>query len=219
MSTRTPTWRVPLLLLALSAVPMLGGLARLLSLSSGVVTEANARFFAQPVATVMHVLVATAYCVLGAFQFSTGFRVRWPRWHRLAGRVAAVCGFTSALTGVWMAARPDIPADMQGPLLLATRLVVGVAMAAALVLWVRAILRRDVRSHEAWMIRAYALGQGAGMQAVLMLPSILMLGDVLGPTRDVFMAFAWALNALLAELVIRSTPASAVSRRPARVGG
>ena len=38
-------------------------------------------------------------------------------------------------------------------------------MAAAIVLGFTAIRRRDIAAHRAWMIRAYALGLGAGTQA------------------------------------------------------
>lgn len=66
------------------------------------------------------------------------------------------------------------------------------------------------------MIRAYALGQGAGMQAVLMLPATLMVGTVLGPTRDVCMALAWFINAAFAEWILRAR--SAPAPRPAPAG-
>jgi Predicted membrane protein (DUF2306) len=75
-----------------------------------------------------------------------------------------------------------------------------------------AIRRRDVPRHEAWMIRAYALGQGAGTQAGLMLPPTLIIGELAYLTRDVFMVLAWVINALVAEWIIRRTspPASQV---------
>lgn len=38
-------------------------------------------------------------------------------------------------------------------------------MAACLVLGFTAIRRRDIAAHRAWMIRAYAIGLGAGTQA------------------------------------------------------
>ena len=38
-------------------------------------------------------------------------------------------------------------------------------MGAFLVLGFTAIRRRDIPAHRAWMIRAYALGLGAGTQA------------------------------------------------------
>ena len=65
------------------------------------------------------------------------------------------------------------------------------------------VVRRDIAQHEAWMIRAYALGQGAGTQAVLFLPLMLVAGPVLGFTRDVLLSAAWALNIVTAEWIIR----------------
>lgn len=197
-------WRVPLLLVLLSLVPAFGGLARLASLASGVHSPDTARFFAAPAPVVVHVIAATLFSLAGAFQFSAGVRRRWPRWHARAGRVLAALGLVAGLTGFWMTARYAIPAPLQGPLLFATRLGVAPAMVLSIVLAVRAILRRDVPAHQAWMIRAYALGQGAGTQALLLLPPALISGEVTGTTRDVVMTLAWVINACVAEWIIRS---------------
>ena len=127
-------------------------------------TPDTARFAGAPIPVALHIVSAAPYCLLGAFQFSAGFRRRWPAWHRGAGRVVAGLGIVSALSGVWMAARyEESHAAMQGPLLLGVRVIVGLAMAAAIVLAVVAVLRRDFLVHELWMVRAYAMGQGAGL--------------------------------------------------------
>ena len=79
---------VPGSLLLLSAVPVLAGALRLTSLASGGdVTPDNVRFFALPLPVILHILGATTYLVLGAFQFVPSLRQRHPRYHRLAGRV------------------------------------------------------------------------------------------------------------------------------------
>jgi len=78
-------------------------------------------------------------------------------WHRRAGRVLTVAGLTVAGSALWMTllyAPPPGPGD----LLYVLRLVFGSAMAACLVLGFTAIRRRDIASHRAWMIRAYATG-------------------------------------------------------------
>lgn len=207
-------YKAPMLLAALSLVPILGGMARLHDMAGdGPVTAQNARFVAAPVPILIHILSATAYSLLGAFQFSRAMRLRWPAWHRLSGKILMVCGLLSALTGVWMTLTYAIPAPMQGPLLHGVRLAVGAGMTAALVLGWRSILRRDIAGHEAWMIRAYALGQGAGTQVVLMLPLILAQGEFLGLQRDIMMSAAWVLNIAIAERIVRgrrrSIPAKA----------
>lgn len=97
-------WRVPAGLLVLSAVPAIAGLVRLHELAVGAaITPDNARFFAAPLPVILHILTATLFCVLGAFQFVTGIRSRWPRWHRAAGRLLIPCGLIAALSGLWMA--------------------------------------------------------------------------------------------------------------------
>jgi len=205
-----------MLLVVLSLVPVLGGLARLHDLGGGgPITEDNARFVAAPAPILIHIFAATAYSLLGAFQFSRGLRIRWPAWHRIAGRILWVCGLLSALTGMWMTMAYAIPASLQGPLLYGVRLTVGIAMTAALALGLRSILRRNIAGHEAWMIRAYALGQGAGTQVLLMLPLILIMGDFPGLKRDIMMTAAWVLNAVIAEGIIRRRrPASSRGARP-----
>lgn len=196
-------WSVTIGLVILSVVPAIGGFARLHSLTQPI-TEQNARFVAAPLPVVLHVIAALTFSVLGAFQFAAAFRRRSPRWHRLAGRVVGASGLVAGVSGVWMTAATDIPTAMQGPLLLATRLVVGSAMSLFIVLAVRSILQRDVPSHEAWMTRAYALGQGAGTQVLLLgVPALFFGGDILGSTRDVLMLTSWVSNAMLAEWLIR----------------
>lgn len=196
-------WSGTIAMVALSLVPTIGGVARLNSLTAPI-NEQNARFVAAPLPVALHVIAAVIFSVLGAFQFAAAFRRRWPRWHRLAGRVVAVSGLVAGVSGVWMTETYAIPSPMQGPLLFTTRLVVGLAMSLFVVLAVRAILQRDVTSHEAWMTRAYALGQGAGTQVLLLgVPALLLGVEILGPTRDVLMLGAWVSNAVLAEWFIR----------------
>lgn len=198
-------FKVPALLVALSIVPTAGGIVRFMSMSGdAAVTPDNARFLQVPAPVIIHVLSATLYCLLGAFQFSPGFRVVWPGLHRRAGRLLALCGLLAGASGVWMTAFYPIPPSLQGPLLYGVRLVVGVAMSASIVIAWSSILRRDVARHEAFMIRAYALGQGAGTQVLVLGPWMMITGEAGGPTRDLLMTLAWAINITVAELLIRT---------------
>jgi len=194
---------VPLLLLLLSAIPMVGGVMRLKSLMPGAAVSAgDGRFLAAPFPILMHVVAATFYCLLGAFQFSRGFRKQWPQWHRLAGVFLSLCGWAVALTGIWMAWSYSIPTEMQGALTFTVRLVVGAVMAISIGMGWWSIRKRRIADHEAWMMRAYALGQGAGTQAILMLPWILLSGPVIGLRRDILMTAAWLINLLVAEWIL-----------------
>lgn len=210
-------WLLPTGLILLSLVPVLAGVLRLTELTTGAeVTPANARFFATPAPVVVHIVGASVYCLLGAFQFVPGIRRRHPRWHRYAGRVLVVCGLAAALSGMWMTLTYPLPAH-DGPLLNAFRLGFGTLMVISIVRAFLAIRRRDVATHRAWMMRGYAIGQGAGTQAV-----VIGLGSVvLGPpgllTYALLMGAAWAINLLVAEAVIRRRTARAPLRVPVEV--
>src|ERR1700761_6036599 len=78
---------LPVLLLTLSLIPTLGGVMRLISVAGDTaVTPDNARFLAAPGAVVIHASCASVYALVGAFQFSRGFRLRFAAWHRRAGK-------------------------------------------------------------------------------------------------------------------------------------
>jgi uncharacterized membrane protein len=199
---RKSDWLIPAGLIALAFIPVVAGIARLVMLGSGAPpTVETARFIAAPIPVVLHIISVTVYCVLGAFQFSPGVRRNHPRWHRLSGRTLVPFGLVAAVSGVWMAMTYAIvPADTAT--LHIFRLLAGGGMAVSLVLGFAAIRRGDVETHQAWMRRAYAIGQGAGTQAlVLMLPAIIS-GTIDDLTRTVMMGVAWLLNLTVAESLI-----------------
>jgi len=71
-----------------------------------------------------------------------------------------------------------------------------------LALGVSAVLRQDFPAHEAWMIRAYALGLGAGTQALTHLPWYLLPDSRGELARTLCMGAGWGLNLVLAEWLI-----------------
>ena len=199
-------WLVIGPLIALSALPVAGGAARLAQLTSGAeITPENARFFAAPLTVVLHIISVTLYCLLGAFQFAPGFRRRRPNWHRAAGRILVPSGLIAALSGLWMTQFYP-PVDGDGPILYGMRLLVGSAMVLSICLGLAAILRRDIPRHRAWMMRGYALGLGAGTQALTHLPWFLFPAIQGELTRALFMGAGWAINVVVAEWIIRGRP-------------
>lgn len=195
-------WLIPAGLLLLAFIPVAAGMFRLTQLGAGgPVTPDNVRFFSAPVPVVAHIIGVTLYAVLGAFQFAPGFRRRRPRWHRRMGRVLVVAGLVAALSGLWMAQfYAIIPADH--PLEHLFRMLAGSGMAASIVLGFLAIRRRDIGQHQDWMRRAYALGMGAGTQALTQLPWMLVLGVPDDLTRAWLMGLAWGINLGVAEWLI-----------------
>ena len=208
---RPSTWPIPLALVALSLVPVVAGALRVTDVAtSSTFMPEDAHHPSVPVALVVHIVSAVVYSLVGAFQFSAGLRRRRPRWHRAAGRVLVPMGLAVAGSALWMTL--GYPREVHtGPLLFWSRLVFGTGMILCLVLGLRAILRKDVPMHRAWMIRAYALGLGAGTQVVTIGLGQAVFGTSTAVT-DTVTAVGWAINLTLAELVIRMPRAN--SRAP-----
>ena len=202
-SSARAEWLVIALLIALSALPISFGAVRLAELAGGgEITPENARFFAAPVPVVLHILSASLFCILGAFQFAPGIRRRRPGWHRGAGRLLVPLGLVAALSGLWLTQFYP-PVDHDGPLLYVIRLVVGSAMVLFICLGLAAIRRRDIARHRAWMMRGYAIGLGAGTQALTHLPYFLFEGKQGELSRALAMGAGWAINLAVAEWIIR----------------
>ena len=200
---RTSDWLTPAALVTLSVVPVVAGAFRLVQLGAGAeITEENVRFFAAPIPVVIHIVSSVIFCLMGAFQFSDALRRRKPSWHRTAGRILLPCGIASALSGLWMTQfYPTLEFD-GGGFLYAIRLLAGSAMAVFLVLGLIAVYRRDVPSHQAWMMRGYALGLAAGTQVLTHLPWFVFPSIHGELARTLSMAAGWVINLVVAEWVI-----------------
>lgn len=222
MTSLTPTWRqwlAPAGLIVLALVPVIAGGMRLTELTTGAeVTAANERFFASPAPVIIHIVSATLYFLLGAFQFVPSLRAK-PRYHRTAGRILIPAGLLAALSGLWMTVFYAYP-EGDGGLLFALRLVFGTAMVVSILIGLRSVLRREFRQHSAWMTRGYAIGVAAGTQVFTTIPWVLVFGEPDRLTASVLLGAGWVLNVIVAELIIlrRARRAPRFSRTSGRVG-
>jgi uncharacterized membrane protein len=194
---------VPTSLVGLSLIPVLGATARLVQLTGGPdLIPADSRFADSPVPLLVHVVASIGFALLGALQFSTGLRRRHPGWHRRAGRLLVVLGLVVALSGLAMTLLyPRKPGT--GEILYVVRLLVATGMAASVVLGLAAIRRRDIATHRAWMMRAYALALGAGTQAFTVGFGEAAFGAGVVRT-DLLLSAGWLINLAVAESVIRA---------------
>jgi uncharacterized membrane protein len=208
------SWQVPLALVVLSLIPVIAGSLRLVEIAGGPqLLPTNPRIDASRAPVVVHVLAATIYAVLGAFQFPARLRRRHPRWHRRSGRILVGAGLAVAGSGLWMTL--FYTGAPGGYLLWGIRLVVASAMAASIVLGFTTIRRRDIPAHRAWMMRAYALALGAGTQTLTQ-----GIGEAAFGTSELSTAISvgsgWVINAAVAEWVVRR-PSVRESPAPAPV--
>jgi len=209
---RPHSWPVPAALVTLSAIPLTAGALRLVQLSGGpAVMPVDHRFTGFPGALIAHIMGAAVFALVGAFQFVP--RLRRRSWHRRAGRVVAVAGLGVTVSALWLTLFYD-PQPGSGTVLFVFRLVFAPAMAACLVLGFTAIQRRDIPAHRAWMMRAYAIGLGAGTQAFTqgIGEAIFGTGTLQG---DLARGAGWAINLAAAEWIIRR-PAIRRRRRARR---
>jgi uncharacterized membrane protein len=198
-------------LVALSAIPLTAGALRLVQLAGGpAMMPADHRFAGFPGALVAHILGAAVFALIGAFQFVP--RLRRRTWHRRAGRVVAVAGLVVAVSALWLTLF-YAPQPGSGTLLFVFRLVFAPAMAGCLALGFTAVRRRDIVAHRAWMMRAYAIGLGAGTQAFTEGIGEGIFGHgVL--VADLSRGAAWVINLAIAEWFVRK-PARRRARRAA----
>jgi uncharacterized membrane protein len=200
--TQSRSWPVPAGLLALSAVPLTAGTLRLIQVAGGPdLLPADDRFGGFPGAVVVHILGAFVFALVGIFQFVPRIRRNHRAWHRRAGRVVAVAGLAVAGSALWLTLFYE-PQPGTGDLLYVLRLGFVAAMTTSLGLGFSAIRRRDIAAHRAWMIRAYALGLGAGTQVFTegFGEAIFGTGEVRG---DLYKGAAWVINLAVAEWIIR----------------
>lgn len=155
----------------------------------------------------VHIVGGSVALIGGALQFWRGLRERMPRVHRWTGRVYLIAVGVGGVAGLVIA--PSSPAGYVGFF----------GFGALAVLWLitgwrayRAIRRRDIPSHQAWMIRNYALTYAAVTLRVW-LPLLLLAPLLLGQPWEFDSAFAnayaavpflsWLPNLVFAEWLIR----------------
>jgi len=220
-------WAILIFVLVYSFIPTFGGLFRVLELVGGpAIMPENSRASEIPFPIILHILSSFLFCLFGAIQFLPSIRLKHPAAHRAVGRIVAVAGCLSAGSGLWMTHFYSFPISLQGNLLYWTRIILSTLMFYFIVWSVLAIRSRKVFQHSAYMLRAYAIGQGASTQTFIGIGWMILYGtEATGLLRDVMMVLAWALNMLIAEALIlvflapkRLSATSILTKKPIRVG-
>jgi hypothetical protein len=189
-------------LLLLAAVPVLAAGLRLYYLGAGAVHPAVARFAATPAPLALHLLSASVFALLGAWQLIPAARLRAPRRHARRGQLVWGAGMLCALSALWALATYAPAASDPAPLAW-LRAAAAIAMALCLAAGLRAGRQRRFAVHQAWMLRAYALGLGAGTQVLTHLPWLLSTHGPAPSARLLCMAAGWLINLAVVEYLLR----------------
>ncbi|MEX0310814.1 MAG: DUF2306 domain-containing protein [Tateyamaria sp.] len=105
-----------------------------------------------------HMVSGALVTLLSVVQLAGPIRRRWPRVHRMSGRVLAV---TAALTGVGGLIYIALSGTVGGPLMSAAFGLYGVLMIVAAIQTPRLAMRGDYDRHRRWSLRLIVLGLGS----------------------------------------------------------
>ncbi|WP_433519378.1 DUF2306 domain-containing protein [Nonomuraea sp. CA-143628] len=164
------------------------------------------------VSLVFHAVPAGTALLVGPWQFVPRLRARFPRAHRITGRVYLISVVAAAMAAAYSSA-----VTPSGPTL-------QVAFFGLIVAWLytaakayRAIRRGEVQLHRIWMVRNYAFTFAAVTLRLYQLTGLALMGVM--PSleyRDVYASSAWLSllgNVLVAEYFIVQRVLAPLARR------
>ena len=111
-------------------------------------------FVSNPVLTLLHILPALLFIVLGLLQFAKRIRKKYPTFHRWNGRVLLIIGALVGVSGIVMGFKMAISGISETAAITFFGSWFLFALAKAFVL----IRQRKIDLHREWMIRAFATG-------------------------------------------------------------
>ncbi len=164
----------------------------------------NPGFYEYPVTTRLHVTLGAAYLAFAMLQFVGRVRARWPRLHRVSGRMAVFAGFVSGTTALLIATL----FPFSGPSAMA---VVGPFAFLFLFSLARGIWLARARrfaEHREWMIRAMAVATSIATMRLIFVPALMILGESEELARWLSLTsfgIAFVIHSTVAEAWIRST--------------
>jgi uncharacterized membrane protein len=148
----------------------------------------------------VHAGLAATALITGPWQFIPAVRARWPRVHRVLGRVYLFCCMVGGVAGLLLAS-----GTTAGP-------IAGAGFGLLAIAWIgvnanalRLALDGRYAEHRRWMIRSFALTFGA-VTLRIYLPAAQAMGIEFLTAYRAISWLAWIPNLMLAELYIRGLP-------------
>jgi len=161
-----------------------------------------ANAFADPF-LIIHVVGGVVALLVGPLQFLYRVRGRWPRFHRVTGRIYVLACAIGAPSGFMLAL-----GTTAGPMVSVGFAIPAVLCAAFTWLGWRAAVDRRFDDHRDWMLRSYGVISVAITLRLLIPASAFLDFDFLAAYR-VNSWLAWMINVALVEYVIRRGRVSA----------
>lgn len=153
----------------------------------------------------LHLFTGALVLLLGSIQFIAPLRARWPRVHRITGRVYIGACLLMAVGGmVHIASKGTVGGSPMNIAFFGY----GLAMLVCATMTLRHAIARSLALHRAWAVRLYALAIGSWLYRMyygLIFASGMggIQTDFQGPVDLVMNYLFWVPNLLIAELVIR----------------
>lgn len=112
-------------------------------------------FARYPALTLIHIIPALLFILLGPIQFNKKIRNKHIKWHRMSGRIFLVCGVIVGISALIMSfGMPAVGGVNQAAATIFFALLFLFCLYRAFV----NILKRNITLHREWMIRGYSIG-------------------------------------------------------------
>jgi uncharacterized membrane protein len=146
-----------------------------------------------------HIIPGLLFLVLGPLQFMGSIRARWPKAHRISGRIFIVSGLLMAVSAIMI----NIVFPPFGGLFKSIAVYVfSTAQIVTLMIALKAVLRRNIARHRAWMIRAFAIGLAISTMRIFFIPAYLLYGVPSDFTVGLGMWIGFLVNIAVAEFIL-----------------
>jgi uncharacterized membrane protein len=159
-------------------------------------------------ALAVHAFCGGVALLVGPFQISERFRIRWPRVHRTMGWVYVVGVGLAAVAAIVM-----VPQVNFGPIAGVGFLALAIAWLIATGMALRMAIMQRFQDHRRWMLRSYALTAAAITLRILM-PAAAVMGLPPGPSYRAIAWMCWLVNlgAVEVHLFFRTETVSQLPR-------
>lgn len=146
-----------------------------------------------------HIIPGLLFLVLGPLQFIASVRKRWPKFHRVSGRIFILSGYITAVSAIAI----NIVFPPFGGLFKSIAVYVfSIAQIVTLTIALQSILRRNIARHRVWMIRAFAIGLAISTMRIFFIPAYLLYGVPSDFTVGLGMWIGFLVNIAVAEIIL-----------------